>query len=368
MASPPILDLDALLAPIPGANPAGEPLSFLVRKKLDDSRKEILPSQFAANDPRRPEVAQPADWHGIQQLASDTLAKTSKDLLVAARLTEAMVKQHGFHGLRDGLRLLRRLVEECWDRVYPAIQDGDLEVRAGPFDWLDDDRRGSLFPITVRMAPLTKVGDESKFGWQHWKDAQDSRGSVSADAFDAAVAATPREFCQGVVDDIAECVDELTKLTGALSTRMGEAAPALSLVGRAVLECQTLAQQILKRKGPPLVVAPPEAALPAEAGADGAPAAAGAEANSAPRAGPRPLTRDDLLNRLADASAQLLQMEPHSPIAYMIQRAVKLARLPFPDLMKVLVRDAGVLGQLDRDLDLGIEKEKQDQAKPAKGK
>jgi type VI secretion system protein ImpA len=68
------------------------------------------------------------------------------------------------------------------------------------------------------------------------------------------------------------------------------------------------------------------------------------------------LTRDDVLNRLADASALLLQMEPHSPIAYLVQRAVRLARLPLPELMRVLVRDQNVLGQLDRDLDLGLEK------------
>jgi predicted component of type VI protein secretion system len=80
----------------------------------------------------------------------------------------------------------------------------------------------------------------------------------------------------------------------------------------------------------------------------------------------RPLTREDLLTRLADASALLLQMEPHSPIAYMIQRAVKLARLPFPDLMKVLVREPSVLSQLDRDLDLGLDR--QDAAKAAKNK
>ena len=39
--------------------------------------------------------------------------------------------------------------------------------------------------------------------------------------------------------------------------------------------------------------------------------------------------------------------------------------------MKVLVRDHGVLGQLDRDLDLGLEKQdaaKQEAAKAAKGK
>jgi type VI secretion system protein ImpA len=360
MASPPILDFETLLAPIPGANPTGEPLPFPVRKKLDDSRKEIDPSQFAANDPRRPEAAQPADWPGIEQLAKDTLAKTSKDLLVAARLTEALVKQHGFGGLRDGLRLLRRLVQDCWDRVYPIIEDGDLEARAGPFEWLDDDLKGARFPYTLRTAPLVKAGEEKTYGWQQWKAAQEAKGAVTAQAFDQAVVATPREYCQTVVEDLAASAEELNLLAEVLSTKMGDAAPGLAQMRKALLECQELSQQILKRKGP----APAPAPKPA-APADGA-AATAPPADSAPAPAPRPLTRDDVLARLADASALLLQLEPQSPVAYLVQRAVRLARLPLPDLMKVLIRDPGVLGQLDRDLDLGLEKQQPPAAAPAK--
>jgi len=358
MASPSILDFDALLAPIAGANPAGEPLPFDVRKKLDDLRKEINPNAFARDDPRRPEQPQPADWAGIEQLTQDALARSNKDLLVAVRLTEALVKQHGFGGLRDGLRLMRRLAQECWDRVHPVIQDGDVEARAGAFNWLDDELHGAKFPYTLRSVPLTKSRDEQKFGWQHWREAQEARGPVTAEAFDAAVTATPREYCQTVVDDMAECASELSELTKVLSTQMGEAAPGLGQVGKALSECRELAQQILQRKGPAPAPAQGAAAQPAEAGA--AP-----QSNGAPIA-QRPLTRDDLLARISDASALLLQMEPQNPSAYMIQRAVKLARMPLPELMRVLIRDPGVLGQLDRDLDLGFEK--QEAAKAAKGR
>jgi type VI secretion system protein ImpA len=357
MTSPPILDFETLLAPIAGADPAGEPLPFLLRKKLDDARKEINPNAFAANDPRRPEQLQPADWAGIEQLAQETLAQTSKDLLVAARLTEALVKRHGFRGLRDGLRLLRRLTEEGWERVHPVIEDGNLEVRAAAFDWLDDELKGAKFPYTLRTAPLTKTEEEKNYGWQQWKDAQDGKGSVSAETFDKAVAATPREYCQTIVDDLTESAKELDLLGAILSKEMGEAAPGLAQVRRALLECQELAQQILQRKGPPPVSAPQGDAEPAESGTAGQPAAR------------RPLTREDVLARLAEASAMLLEMEPHSPIAYLVQRAVKLARLPLPDLMRVLIRDPGVLGQLDRDLDLGLEKQdgaKQEAAKAGK--
>ena len=281
--------------------------------------------------------------------------QTRKDLLVAARLMEALVKRHGFGGLRDGLRLMRRLAQDCWDRLYPAIQDGDLETCAAAFDWLDDEFKGAKFPYTLRTVPLTQAGEGQKFGWQQWKDSQEKLGAVTGEAFDQAVSATPREYYQTALDDIAASADELTELTKVLSAKMGEAAPGLSQIRKALLECQELAQQILKRKGPAPVATPAAAAAQAENGTP-------VEAVGAPVAR-RPLTREDVLNRLADASSLLLDMEPHSPIAYMIQRAVRLARLPLPDLMKVLVRDPGVLTQLDRDLDLGLEK--QDAAKAA---
>jgi len=368
MASPTLLEFEKLLAPLEGPNPAGEPLPYLVRTDLDEKRKEIDPNLFARDDPRRPEQPKLADWHGIEQVAQETLMRTSKDLLVAARLTEALVKRHGFQGVRDGLRLLRRLIEECWDRIHPVIENGDMDSRSAAFEWLDDEIRGARFPYTLRTSPMTWTGDEKKgetvlkYGWQTWKDTQEALGTVTADAFEQAVVATPREFCQFVFDDISESIQELKALTDFLTAKMGEAAaPAMSQVRRALIDCQGLAQQILQRKGPA-----PAAPAPAAAAAEGS-EANGAPATAAVAPAPRPLTRDDVLNRLAEASALLLQMEPHSPIAYMIQRAVKLARLPFPELMKVLVRDAGVLGQLDRDLDLGIEKEgaaKQDAAKP----
>ena len=139
MPSPPVVDLDELIAPIPGDSPAGGSVPFAVREKLEEYRKEVDPNDFDPKDPMRPESAVNAEWAGLVRLARETLTGTSKDLLVAARLTEALTKEHGFGGLRDGLRLMRRLVTECWDRLNPAIEsEDDLEVRAAPFFWLDE--------------------------------------------------------------------------------------------------------------------------------------------------------------------------------------------------------------------------------------
>jgi type VI secretion system protein ImpA len=357
MASPAILNFESLLAPIPGANPAGVPLSPELRRKLDDKRKDKDPKKFAPNDPLRPEKYEPPDWAGIVEIATQAVEQSSKDLLVAARLSEALVKEQGFGGLRDGLRLMRRMVGECWDRIHPIIEEGDLEVRATAFLWLDDELKAARFPYTVRTVPLTRGGEGQIYSYQTWKDAQDSRGAVTAAEFDQAVAATAREHCQAVADDLGEAVAEVAEVTKILGERMGEAAPSLSQLRQALNDCQDLTQMILKRKGP----APAAGTPPAEAAAP-----ANGTASAAPSPAARPITREDVLNRLADASALLLDMEPHSPIAYLVQRAVRLARLPLPDLIRVLVRDQNVLVQLDRDLDLGLDK---GDAKPeAKGK
>src|SRR5262245_36345648 len=138
MSSGPQIEIDSLLEPIPGDEAAGNAVPFNVRRQLDECRKELLPEAFSADDPMRPEQPKLADWPAIVDLAQKTLKDDSKDMLVAARLTEALAKEHGFGGLRDGLALMRRLIEECWDRVHPSIEDGDVEVRAAAFNWLDD--------------------------------------------------------------------------------------------------------------------------------------------------------------------------------------------------------------------------------------
>ena len=346
MPSPSRIEIDALLAPIPGDSAAGSPVSFVARKKMDDARKEVHPESFAPDDPRRPEQPVLADWPGIERMTVETLTTTSKDLLVAARLTEALTKQYGFGGARDGILLLRRLVEEAWDRVNPPIEEGDLEPRAAAFNWLGDPARGAFFPNTLRQAPIVER-DGERFGWQYWRDVQDGKANAVNETFERAIQATSRDDCQTVVDDLEECLTEVDGLSNQLDAKMAEAAPSLGEVRKALQDCQGLAQEILNRKGPAPGAAEDEA--PAEEAANGE---APAKTSAAPR---RANTREEIYARLAELSAQLVSMEPHSPVAYLIQRAVKLGQLPLPQLMKVLIRNQDVLSELNRDLDLGYE-------------
>lgn len=334
MSSPVELDFDSLLAPISGDDPAGQSLPFQVKEKLDEMRKEINPDSYAPNDPNRPELKK-ADWNGIVRLSQETLSRTSKDLTAAVRLTEALTKQFEFAGLQVALTFLNRMVTECWDRMYPLIEEDDLEVRAGPFNWLDDPSRGGRFPTTVRMLQL--VGpDEKAYSYLDWERAKDGSGKVTNEQFEQAIQMVGREVCQMRVDAIAGCLTELDRLVETLNGRLGAVAPGMLALGTVLKQCDQLAQQVLQRKGPAPVTAAPEeeAAPPPQTNGEAA-----AHLTAAAPAKPRAVTREDLYRQLAATATQLQLMEPHSPIPILIQRAVELGSLPFPQLMAALVKD-----------------------------
>ncbi len=343
MPTPDLLDFATLLAPIPGDEPAGSSVPFAVKEELEESRKEEDPDDYAPDDPMRPENPKRADWPGIIQLAQETLCSTSKDLLVAARLTEALTHVHGFAGLRDGLRLMRGMVEECWERMYPSIEDGDLEVRAGPFNWLSDADRGARFPSTLRAVPLLQ-GGERPLGWLQWKKSQEARDGYTHEEFEKALLATSVEQCREQVEDLAESATQFKLLGESLQARLAMEAPGMSDLRAALEDCQKLAQQMLHRKGGDVETEAPDQG----ASVDGA--ATGAEPGA--RAG---VTRADIYRQLRQLATRLQEMEPHSPIPYLLQRAVELGGLPFPQLMQALIREATVLQELNREL--GIKEE-----------
>src|SRR5947208_10595353 len=112
MAPLPDLDYAALTAPIPGDNPGGPRMPFTMRQKLEAARKDFEPNP---DDPSAAPIPKKPDWNLIIRLSLETLTESSKDIETALRLTEALTRQCGFAGLREGFKVLTALVRECWD-------------------------------------------------------------------------------------------------------------------------------------------------------------------------------------------------------------------------------------------------------------
>jgi type VI secretion system protein ImpA len=336
MPDSPALDVASLLAPVPGPRPAGDATAYpyRLREQLGKLRTEERAEDF--DDATRPAQLKRADYAGIVRVASEALTTQTKDLRVACHLIEALAKSCGFAGLRDGLCLLKRLVAECWDRLEPNIDYGDLDARSSPLaNLLDDPDRGFCFPNTVRQLPV--FAGQSVLSWQKVlakKSPDDEKTAALVQAKASPEALAP------IQDNIAGCLSELSALVAVLDEKLKESSPGLLNLRQALEDAQRMVASLLPRSAAPLVAA---------------------AASHAPNAVSAPLTgsysnlittREQDYGDLTRAAETLAQLEPHSPIPYLVRRAVDLGKLPFPQLMQQLIREERILADLQREFGL----------------
>ena len=366
MATEPVIDVEAILQPIAGDNPAGKD----VRHGKDfDVLKEARRQEEVLNQGDWQRDAKVADWPKAIQLATKILTEQSKDLQVATWLVEALLKRHGFAGLRDGLKILRGLHANFWDGLYPAIENGDLEYRSGKLDALN-----KLLPFAVNNTPLVRASDGTSYSYVHWKESQDienlrraaasesekrrqldealKEGKLEGEKFDKAVAGTPLTHCSALLEQLSNCWDAYEQLDEVLDQKYGEAAPSLSAVKDAVGECRSLMNSIVKKKGGVGldIIATPEAGAEGT-GATGAMATVGAFSG-----GLDPRDRSEALRRLAAVAEFFRKTEPHSPISYLVQRAARWGEMPLEEWLREVIKDDSVLGGVRETL--GIKEER----------
>jgi type VI secretion system protein ImpA len=340
---------EELLVPIPGANPAGAELRYdPVYDKIKEARREDDDAPQGEWQTER----KVADWPLVIKLTKDALTKKSKDLQLAVWLTEAMLKREGIAGLRAGLDLLDGLVEQYWDGLYPAIEDGDIEMRAAPLEWA-----GSRLDIAVRQAPANRLGHTflqyaashlvpteaeaaSDDGKNEARAAAIADGKLPPEEFDKGFAATPKAWYKTLAADVASCVETLQRLDERSQERFGSDAPSFGKLRAALEDVQRATAQLLKRK---LDVEPdpPEfnpAGVPASADigpppeAYFAPAPAALSAAPAPTPAARPIaaeaaSREDAAARIVSAARFLRQSDPYNPAPYLLLRGFRWGEL-----------------------------------------
>jgi len=139
-----------ILNPISEALPAGESLRYAsVYDKIKEARRQDDDAPQGEWQRER----KVADYATVFKLANEAIATKSKDLQLAAWLTEALLNREGFSGLLQGLNLIKGLVEKFWDGLWPELDEGEAEIRAAPIDWV-----GQYLAIPIKQVPLTKSG------------------------------------------------------------------------------------------------------------------------------------------------------------------------------------------------------------------
>jgi type VI secretion system protein ImpA len=358
-----VADLEALLAPIVGENPAGESLQY---SGLYDELREARRAEdnLAQGDWQYEMKA--ADYRQVITLAAPALATQSKDLQVCAWLCEALVKLHGFPGLRDGLKLMRGLHEQFWEKVYPEIDEGDLEARANSVAWMDRETA-----LALKKVPVTHAPGGINYNYIQWEQSKQfdipenlenldagklaqmeelraqavEEGKTTGEDWRKAFHNTRRAFYEETWTVLGECWDEFQALDKVMDEKYERQTPGLGSLKKSLDEVRTLVEKLLKEKR----VLEPDAADEAE-GVAGEAGTAG-EGASGISTGPV-RSRQEALRRLAEVSDYFRRTEPHSPVAYLVQRAIKWGQMPLETWLQDVIKDDTVLGQLRETLGL----------------
>ncbi|MBA3312919.1 MAG: type VI secretion system protein TssA [Planctomycetota bacterium] len=355
MPTPTLLQFDGLLSPISGANPSGESLKY---QPLWD---EITAARKGHTDAVAEGADSEPDWRRVQALTCDALETKTKDLQIAGWLTEALVHTGGFAGLRDGLRLLRGLVEGFWVTMYPQLEEGDPEVRAAPLYWLTDAQAGARLPGLVRevgivlpdnQGEIFSTASKQSFQTRSQRDGEDSDEFASrsrdaqdrANKFQAAVVATPDTFFITLREDIAECFEEVRTCEKVIDEKLGvEHAPSFSAIRAALEDCSEAVEQICRSRG---LTGEADAGSVGFEDQNGVAAAVGG-LNGAAGGGNGPLrTRAEAVTRLREVVDFFKRTEPHSPVALLIDRAVRWANSPFEAVLAELIQDDSTLSRI----------------------
>jgi type VI secretion system protein ImpA len=370
MPSASILDLEALLLPIPGEQSTGKDIRY---DGTHDAIREARRADDALDQGEWVRETKSANWPAVIELTSEALATKSKDLQVASWLTEALGMQYGFQGLRDGLQLLRELQERFWDGLYPEIEEGDLETRAAPLVWLNE-----RLPLTTRQVPVTQGVGGEHYAWLHWQESREvdnlgrqnpeamatalADGKITGEQFDKTVESTSLAYYKTLFEDLNQLSQAFEQLDRVVDERFGRQAPSLRDLKQAIEDCRLLVTDIVKKKGGlPPESTPPEAAPRVERASISSLLRSKEESPSQEPQGTRersmpaepstvtslrPQDRADALRRLNAVAEYFRTTEPHSPIAYLVQRAVRWGEMPLEEWLRDVIHDESVLGQL----------------------
>jgi type VI secretion system protein ImpA len=137
-----------LMSPVSTDNPCGEDLSFSPEfDRIHEARREDDPTLDYGE---WESALKQADWKSVATECELLLKNKTKDLRVAAWLTEGLIKTSGLAGLRRGLEVHVGLFERFGEDIHPRGDDGDQERRIGTMSWFVQ-RAAHL----ARSVPLT---------------------------------------------------------------------------------------------------------------------------------------------------------------------------------------------------------------------
>lgn len=343
-----MLDIAQLLVPVSVQQACGIDLSFsaevdeIVQARAHDD-PSLAQGEWVA-------ALKEADWEFVAARCAALIESRSKDLRLAVWLAEAHAKLHGLRGLGDGFTLLAGLCERYWDGMFPLPDEGgDHGQRGGNLAWLL-----ARTPQLVRHMPVSEDGavamadfdmarQRVKLAAQGSADPWGAQGEVgpSLAELDAARRRGSASFNQRLLDDARYCLSALSQLQAVADVQLGADSPGFGAARDALMNALDFIEPLA-----------PGAAGEAMAGAGGDRGGAAGHAALAVQqqtaSAPRGVqSRRQALAQLREVADFFRRTEPHSPVAYLADKAAYWGEMPLHVWLRSVLKDPGALAHLE---------------------
>ena len=334
------MDLEALLAPVSAAEPCGQDLAF-------SNDVDAIVRARQADDPSIEQGAwvtdlKEADWKFVARECAQLIEKRSKDLQLAVWLAEASVKTAGLRGLADSLSLIAMLCERYWDGLFPLPDEDGVERRIGNLAWV-----AARIAPWLRAVPLT--GGSQAVALRDFDAARMQGGDALARLEAARHGIAPRVL-EDLLADADACALAIDRLERSVDARLEADGPSFSAAKSGLESVLLFLKPMAKASGP---------AGAADARQVNAQMASPAPSVLMPTASPASLAAGPLQSRV-QALAQLRavaeffrQTEPHSPVAYLADKAAHWGEQPLHVWLRAMVKDDASFAHIEEMLGVG---------------
>lgn len=352
MPKEPLVDLEALLRPISDDQPAGRDLSF---DDMIDTLKEARVDEDASLDQGDwVRETKTAEWKKIREITEQAITFEGKDLQVAAFLGEALARMQGFFGATTAVKIVHGLLENFWDTVYPLPEDGDMTYRVSRIDWMvrnisvalhvtaltpKDQGAFNLDQRQRAQSALTAAQQGREDGAETDRATALANAQSRADEIEAAIAKAPTAWFQDFYAEVNECLDTIAACEVLCDEKFGRDSPTWTPLKQTLGDCKNVVERTLRERG---VLGGKGKAEGADGEESGEAEADGGGGGTAIASG-RVRSRGDALARLAEVAEFFRKTEPHSPVSYLLDKAVRWGNMPLHLWLQEIIKDENIL-------------------------
>ena len=358
-------NMDALITPIDGSHHGvGEDLIFDPRiDAIVAARQEDDPLLAQGNWVTELKVA---DWDFVKNQCAELLSHTSKDMKLALWYVDALSHTDHLAGISQGLSLLQTLNDDYWLTMYPPLdgEEESMDIRAGLLSWFvkaltDDIKQLSLADTKVENYNYNyylTARDHDKQRQQN-PDSETSNQLTLSD-YNHAIKNSNETWQKALMSNLNKVTEQWQALTDQLNDLMGMDAPVFAPVTDLLMALKQHLHPLLPEYADTTNSISQEGVADTVNSTDDHESTKSngnkslASTKNVTLTDFNPSNRDHQSNRrqalklLAQIQEYFATNEPHSPVTFLLGRAIDWADMPLDEWLAHIIKNEDQLSMI----------------------